>query len=445
MLKDAPGDPDQGLLEVLPLTSGPRRCRVLSPRVARGHVLARAGTPSAPRTCCAWCSPRHALRRATSGYAPTHRGRRRAARCCIGATCTGCAAPRLDAGPRRGAPLAAARRRPARLGGALARPRCATRSQGVRDQLSGDTWRGFGSIDRACRRARRARTSHQVAESRRRGCSTGILALQGVTARHDPRPRLAHDRAPAATSSGRCRCAPARAPRRRSRRGSTSTARCSTAVLTAAESVVTHRRRYRGYVRPAGRARAAAARRRTTRARSRSPSTGCARTWPLAGVAPARRGRSACSPTSRAARAATDIAALDCRSTASAGPTSRRSSRRPPPARPARPTRSRDLHFASRPGAAADRFGGSSLTEADASAMTGVTVPRRAHARRTRTTTTVTDSLGIAHLPTRDAAVAAGRVDDRHDRPGAERPAPTTSTATATPRRTSTSPSRTRR
>ena len=52
--------------------------------------------------------------------------------------------------------------------------------QGVRDQLSGDTWRGFGTIDRATRSLVAQPHSHQVAESAGR-MLTGILALQGVT------------------------------------------------------------------------------------------------------------------------------------------------------------------------------------------------------------------------------------------------------------------------
>jgi uncharacterized alpha-E superfamily protein len=122
--------------------------------------------------------------------------------------------------------------------------------QGVRDQLSADIWRGFGTIDRATASLAGSRHSHQVAESAGR-MLTGVLALQGVTAsmmrdagwhmigagRHLERAlQLCHLLAATTTT----------------RRGIDVDREVLNGVLLTTESAVTHRRRYRGYVRPAG-------------------------------------------------------------------------------------------------------------------------------------------------------------------------------------------------
>ena len=122
--------------------------------------------------------------------------------------------------------------------------------QGVRDQLSSDIWRGFGTIDRATASLAGSHHSHQVAESAGR-MLTGVLALQGVTAsmmrdpgwhmigvgRHLERAlQLCHLLAGTTTV----------------RRGLDVDREVLNGVLATAESAVTHRRRYRGYVRPAG-------------------------------------------------------------------------------------------------------------------------------------------------------------------------------------------------
>ncbi len=121
---------------------------------------------------------------------------------------------------------------------------------GVRDQLSLDTWRAFGATDRAAQALEASDRSHQVAESAGR-MLTGILSLQGVTAsmirdagwhmigigRHLERSvQLVHLLDATATV----------------RRGIDVDRDVLNAVLVAAESSVTHRRRYRGYVRPGG-------------------------------------------------------------------------------------------------------------------------------------------------------------------------------------------------
>jgi uncharacterized circularly permuted ATP-grasp superfamily protein/uncharacterized alpha-E superfamily protein len=122
--------------------------------------------------------------------------------------------------------------------------------QGVRDQLSGDTWRGFGTIDRAVAALEGSRHSHQVAESAGR-MLTGVLALQGVTA------SMMRDAGWHMIGAGRhleralqvCHLLAATTT---VRRGMDVDREVLNGVLTTAESAVTHRRRYRGYVRPAG-------------------------------------------------------------------------------------------------------------------------------------------------------------------------------------------------
>lgn len=123
-------------------------------------------------------------------------------------------------------------------------------SQNMRDQLSADTWHAFSSIDRASSALVSYHYSHQVAESAGR-MLTALLALQGVTANmvRDPGWRMIG--VGRAIERGLQLCHLLR---------STTTARggidvdrdVHNAVLSAAESVVTHRRRYRGYVRLAG-------------------------------------------------------------------------------------------------------------------------------------------------------------------------------------------------
>jgi uncharacterized alpha-E superfamily protein len=121
---------------------------------------------------------------------------------------------------------------------------------GVRDQLSPDVWRAFGAVDRATQVLGSSRHSHQIAESAGR-MLTGILSLQGVTAsmirdpgwhmialgRHLERGlQVAHLLAATTTV----------------RRGHDVDREVLNAVLVASESSVTHRRRYRGSVRPGG-------------------------------------------------------------------------------------------------------------------------------------------------------------------------------------------------
>ncbi|MEP9363186.1 circularly permuted type 2 ATP-grasp protein [Nocardioides sp. CN2-186] len=122
--------------------------------------------------------------------------------------------------------------------------------RGVRDQLSPDTWRAFGTTDRAVQVLLANPHSHQVAESAGR-MLTGILSLQGVTA------SMIRDPGWHAIGAGRAieralQVCHLLAATTTERRGIDVDREVLNSVLAAAESAVTHRRRYRGYVRPAG-------------------------------------------------------------------------------------------------------------------------------------------------------------------------------------------------
>ena len=121
--------------------------------------------------------------------------------------------------------------------------------EGVRDQLSGDIWRAFGSTDRAMRAMRAARRP-PIAESASRMLG-GILSLQGVTA------NMMRDDGWHAIEAGRHLerafqvCTLLTAATTASLGAETDRAVLG-GVLLAAESSVTHRRRFRGAVRAAG-------------------------------------------------------------------------------------------------------------------------------------------------------------------------------------------------
>ena len=121
---------------------------------------------------------------------------------------------------------------------------------GVRDQLSLDVWRAFGATDRAAYALETSGHGHQVAESAGR-MLTGILSLQGVTA------SMMRDEGWHMVAVGRsleravqvCHLLAATTT---VRRGIDVDREVLDAVLEATESAVTHRRRYRGYVRTGG-------------------------------------------------------------------------------------------------------------------------------------------------------------------------------------------------
>ena len=120
---------------------------------------------------------------------------------------------------------------------------------GVRDQMSGDTWRVFSGIDRATKALNSSSRAHRTAESGGR-MLTSILSLQGVTA------SMMRDSGWHMIEAGRrleralqlCQLLSATVLERRAYRTDSDVLET---LLTAAESIVTHRRRYRGSVRTA--------------------------------------------------------------------------------------------------------------------------------------------------------------------------------------------------
>lgn len=118
---------------------------------------------------------------------------------------------------------------------------------GVRDQLSVDVWRAFGVTDRAAALLDETVHGLQVTESAER-MLTSLLALHGATA------SMVHDDGWQVLEAGRAleRCLQVVALLRRTvtiRRGIDVDRILHDAVLTATESSITHRRRYRGYAR----------------------------------------------------------------------------------------------------------------------------------------------------------------------------------------------------
>lgn len=247
VLKDSPTDPDQRLTDVLPMTSS-RSVNVLVPRVLEdmfwlGRYAERAEDLLRLVLAAHAFAEDFRERPHTTGGATLE---------VLMATIHGLAGPGPSSGPDpydedfRSLLLDASR--PGSVAHSLAGLRDAM--QGVRDQLSGDTWRGFGTIDRATQALLGQPHSHQVAESAGR-MLTGILAVQGVTA------SMMRDPAWHMIGAGRhleraLQVCHLLAGTTTVRRGIDVDRDVHNAVLTASESVVTHRRRYRGYVRPSG-------------------------------------------------------------------------------------------------------------------------------------------------------------------------------------------------
>lgn len=118
---------------------------------------------------------------------------------------------------------------------------------GVRDQMSNDVWRSFASIERAALALRETPYSHQIAESAGRMLNA-ILALDGVTANmirdagwHMIRTGRTLERSLQLTRLLRVSTT--------QRQGLEVDRAVLTAVLQSSESSVTHRRRYRGFIR----------------------------------------------------------------------------------------------------------------------------------------------------------------------------------------------------
>ncbi|MDT9592809.1 circularly permuted type 2 ATP-grasp protein [Nocardioides zeae] len=119
-------------------------------------------------------------------------------------------------------------------------------AQGVRDQLSADAWRAFASVERSAAVLATSRHSHQVEEAGGRMLN-GVLALTGVVA------NMMRDPGWHMIGAGRSLERVLQVARLlRStvveRRGLDTDRRVLNAVLGSTESVVTHRRRHRGYV-----------------------------------------------------------------------------------------------------------------------------------------------------------------------------------------------------
>lgn len=242
VLKGSPEEPDQGLAEVLPMTSS-RALTVTVPRVLEDmHWLGRYAERAEAMLRLVLAA--HAL-------AEDFRTRPRSAGGAVLAVVmdavhrlAGSSGGDLDADFRS---LLLDAGRPGSVAQALAGLREAAAA--VRDQLSPDVWRTLGSADRAAAALEGSAHSHQVAESAGRVLDA-VLALHGVTASmvRDPGWRMIGVGRSLERATQLCHLL---GPTTTVRRGIDVDREVLTAVLLAAESAVTHRRRYRGYVRPA--------------------------------------------------------------------------------------------------------------------------------------------------------------------------------------------------
>ncbi len=245
ILKDNPEDADQGLAEVLPMTRS-RAAATMVPRVLDdmfwfGRYAERA------EDLLRLVLTAHASAEDNGSRPNTAGGASLAV--LLGAITRLTGSPfepdRLDANFR--SLLLDANR-----AGSVAQSISALRegAQSVRDQLSPDVWQAFSSTERASAALASYHYSHQVSESASR-MLTGILSLQGVTANmmRDPGWRMIS--AGRAVERGLQLSHLLRATTT-VRRGIDVDRELHNAVLTIAESAVTHRRRYRGYVRLAG-------------------------------------------------------------------------------------------------------------------------------------------------------------------------------------------------
>ncbi|MEJ7636146.1 circularly permuted type 2 ATP-grasp protein [Aeromicrobium sp.] len=245
VLKDRPEDPDQGLTDVLPLTNV-RASAAMMPRVLEdmfwfGRYAERA------EDMLRLVLTAHAIAEDFRSRPQTAGGASLAVlmRAISGLSRSSFGSDQLDENFR--SILLDVRR-----SGSVAQSVTALReaAQSVRDQLSPDTWLAFSSTDRASSALEAYHYSHQVAESAGR-MLTGILSLQGMTANmiRDPGWRMIG--AGRAIERGLQLCHLLRSTTT-VRRGIDADRDLHLAVLSAAESTVTHRRRYQGYVRLAG-------------------------------------------------------------------------------------------------------------------------------------------------------------------------------------------------
>lgn len=245
VLKERPEDPDQGLLDALPLTNV-RAPAAMVPRVLEdmfwfGRYAERA---------------EDMLRLVLTAHARAEDFRSRPQTAGGASLAVLMAAIARLSGSRHGEDqldenfrsLLLEAHRPGSVAQSISALRDA--AQSVRDQLSPDTWQAFGSTDRAASQLVAYHYSHQVSESAGQ-MLTGILSLQGVTANmiRDPGWRMIG--AGRAVERGLQLCHLLRATVT-VRRGIDVDRDVHLAVLSAAESAVTHRRRYGGSVRLPG-------------------------------------------------------------------------------------------------------------------------------------------------------------------------------------------------
>ncbi len=243
VLKADPSDLDQGLAEVLPMTSG-RSAMVTVPRILEdmywvGRYAERSEDMLRMVLAAHTLSEEFRTRPRSTGGASlevmmsaTHR-------------LAGTVDEDLDIEFRS---LLLDRTRTGSVAHALAGLRDAL--SGVRDQLSLDTWRVFGATDRASYDLRTSERSQQVPDSAGRMLA-GILSLQGVTASmmRDSGWHMIGIGQSIERSLQLCHLLMATTT---IRRGIDVDREVLSAVLVASESSVTHRRTYRGYVRTGG-------------------------------------------------------------------------------------------------------------------------------------------------------------------------------------------------
>ncbi|MCD9198473.1 circularly permuted type 2 ATP-grasp protein [Aeromicrobium wangtongii] len=245
VLKDRPDDPDQGLVDVLPLTNV-RAPAAMVPRVLEdmfwfGRYAERAedmlrlvltahasAEDFRSRPHSAGGASLAVLMSTIDRLSPSRHG-----------------ADELDENFRS---LLLDVHRPGSVAQSISALRDA--AQSVRDQLSPDAWQAFSWTERASATLSAYRYSHQVSESAGQ-MLTGILSLQGVTANmmRDPAWRMICTGRAVERGLQLCHLLGATTT---VRRGIDVDRDVNNAVLVAAESAVTHRRRYRGYVRVSG-------------------------------------------------------------------------------------------------------------------------------------------------------------------------------------------------
>lgn len=243
VLKSAPDEPDQGLVEIAPITTM-RSIPAVSPRALDDMFWAGRYAERAEDLLRLLLVVDNRFDQLSAASRTEHG---EAARVLFGAL------ERL-AGRQSADPETELRamlldeRRPGSAAYALDRLRSAL--EGVRDQLSGDTWRVFAHTDRAMRALRTSPRSHRITESGGR-MLTAILSLQGVTASMIRDAGWHMIEAGHGLERGLQICSLLSATTVDSR-GAIADRAVLEGVLAASESAVTFRRRYRGNVRTAG-------------------------------------------------------------------------------------------------------------------------------------------------------------------------------------------------